>query len=364
MISLGYAADTPTAFSRATGVSHDGNRIVGQATIEREPDVFQSHAILWEPGVQTKILDVRADATESWAYDISGDGSTIVGWMTLDGKSMPTKWDAQTGAYTELPLSEGFTSGFANAVSFDGSVIVGELTAPENVLRAAYWVNEGEPSLIPPLFDYVRNNAISVTDDGMWIGGQSLNQNSSAAEGYLYHREFGEYNLSAYMLAFHGRLVDTQFTPRILRFSRAATWIVGDAPDPIIRGSRVPFRVKVPTATVDDYFGETEPIADTALRQTWFGFIEDTAFPFIFHAEHGWLSLNAWGESGGFAFDLQLGWLYIQRDNYPYLQIMGSGNAAEPKWYYYELGSMAPRRFYDVAEGEWVDADVIAGRSN
>lgn len=110
------------------------------------------------------------------AYDISGDGSTVVGMSYgSQGCGASTirgfRWNA-SGGIVALPKIDAFSRiNRANAVNYDGSVIVGRDDANNGQLRGFQWRN-GVYSLIR------RNNlpvgeAVDVSADGQYIVGQS-----------------------------------------------------------------------------------------------------------------------------------------------------------------------------------------------
>ena len=358
LTSFGYASAAPAALSRATGIANAGDLVVGDATLDTDGGGQQNHAFLWSAATGMQWLDIPADAEASWAYSISGDGSTAVGWIVRGGLRHPALWDTASRAYSLLPVTGGYTAGSVYAASLDGSVVVGNLTDGPQVQQAVYWENGGAPVAIPALPSGPRSTAFSITDDAAWIGGQVLPTDGSTSEGFIHHRDLGTLNLADYMLQRHGRIIERGVTPRILHLSPGGTWIAGDLPNPAVVGSRLPFRVKVPANTLDDYFDDATRVGGSAFRQTWLGLIEDTLFPVVHHAEHGWLTLAAWGEDGGYAHDPRLGWMHIDRGTYPYLQILrGDGSQA---WYYYSPGTVSPRSFYDVAAGVWTTDDTLA----
>ncbi|MCC5808555.1 MAG: hypothetical protein JJU00_19665 [Opitutales bacterium] len=356
--SFGYASEAPAALSRATGISHAGDLVVGDATRDVGQGETQNHAALWSANGAIQWFDVPADAGGSWAYSISGDGSTAAGWITRGGLRHPAVWDTATLGYSLLPVTGGFAESSIYALSVDGSVAVGVINNGTQDQQAVYWENGGAPVAIPALPSGTRNIAWSVTDDGHWIAGQTLAADSSGAEGFLYHRGLGPLSLADYMLRMHGRLIERGVTPRVLHISPGGNWLSGDIQNPAVDDSRLPFRVKVPADTLEDYFDDAAPVGGTAFRQTWFGLIEDTRFPVVHHAEHGWLSLAAWGEDGGFAHDARLGWLHINRDTYPYLRILRCDGSS--RWYFYAEGTTAPRDFYDIAAGVWTTDAALA----
>jgi uncharacterized membrane protein len=115
------------------------------------------------------------------SFDISGDGSTVVGMNYGDGcyrgGIRGFKWTAAGGS-VELPKSSSFNNmSRANAVNYDGSVIVGLDEATSGMWRGAYWKN-GAVKLITRNGLNVQS-AYDVSRDGEYIVGQSAPATSS-----------------------------------------------------------------------------------------------------------------------------------------------------------------------------------------
>ncbi len=347
--SLGFASESADARSLATGVSDDGQIVVGQATFDQggEGEPAGLHAMIWEDATGIQRLPVADTSISSWAYGVSGDGTLAVGWMVEDGIARPTKWSNGVGGFTRLGVPSGFVGGQALAVSEDGSVIVGSVFAAGTLFETAcYWTSDGEPTLIPPATDLERTQAWKVSAYGSWISGQEVNPGGTLAEGFIFHSDLGSHTLQRFMLKQHGRVVESEFRARIIHISPDGKWLVGDVADPLILNSRVPFRLKIPERSVRDYFDDVVEIPNTSYRRTWFGTLEETDFPLVYHERHGWLLLKAWGESGGYAYDPRIGWMHIDRDRYPYLRIYDSEGI--PRWYYFESGTKDQRVFFDL----------------
>lgn len=80
----------------------------------------------------------------------------------------------------------------------------------------------------------------------------------------------------------------------------------------------------------------------------WFGEVDDTRFPWIYHERLGWLKASSNASLGAWHYDLELGWLWIQPDLYPYLYA-----AARFSWLYFFEG-FSGRWFFDTGNGEWL----------
>jgi|GEM_PF-556765 len=131
-------------------------------------------------------------------YDISGDGSTVVGLSYgTGGCSTSTirgfKWTA-AGGTVQLPKADSFSrAGRANSVNYDGSVIVGWDDASNGQRRGEQWRN-GVPSLIK------KNNlsvaeALEVSRDGLSIVG--LSSSVTNFNAWMWTQSGGVQNLGA-----------------------------------------------------------------------------------------------------------------------------------------------------------------------
>jgi glucose/arabinose dehydrogenase len=80
----------------------------------------------------------------------------------------------------------------------------------------------------------------------------------------------------------------------------------------------------------------------------WFGEVDDTRFPWIYHERLGWLKASSNAPIGAWHYDFALGWLWIQPDLYPYLYAAGRSS-----WLYFFEG-FSGRWFFDTATGDWI----------
>lgn len=139
MQGLGFLADDGNDYeSEAFDISGDGTVIVGKAKNTDPNDATKSvkEAFLWESDVMTGLGFLQDDTkkVESEAKAASYDGSTVVGNSKVDDPNDPTKsvkqafiW--QDGVMTGLGFLADAAGPFeskATGVSADGSVIVGE----------------------------------------------------------------------------------------------------------------------------------------------------------------------------------------------------------------------------------------------
>lgn len=112
---------------------------------------------------------------------ISGDGSTLVGEVYVDGRDQACRRTTD-GHYDLLGVSSGFPSSRGIAASFDGSVVVGYSHDSDAVARAFRWSQSTGLQALqlggPGHFD---SRAYAVSDDARVSGGYSSNGSRSYA---------------------------------------------------------------------------------------------------------------------------------------------------------------------------------------
>ena len=120
--------------------------------------------------------------TYTAAYDISGDGNTVVGlsYGTQGCNSATTrgfKWTPAGGTVALPKVNSVLTAGRANAVNYDGTVITGWDDASTGFRRGAVWKN-GAASLMLNNAQWV-GEGLDVTRDGLWVVGVSAASTSN-----------------------------------------------------------------------------------------------------------------------------------------------------------------------------------------
>ena len=167
--------------SSAVSISDDGSKIV--SNIDDEADGILKPAI-YENGSWTPLptlpgavpCDNNADLGPSYgtAFDISGDGSTVVGLSygaagCFGGTTRGFKW-TQAGGIVQLPKLDTFDRpNRASAVNYDGTVIVGWDEASTGARRGTQWRN-GVASMIRKGTNPV-GEGLDVSRDGQWVVG-------------------------------------------------------------------------------------------------------------------------------------------------------------------------------------------------
>lgn len=234
---LGYAQ----GFNNVTAVSTNGSKIIGYTQLTH-PDgvaawVYQNgnyttltggiptaissdgliiagntynltNAVLWKNG-SIEILSNPADSTYSRSFEISGDGSAIVGFYAY-ANDYACLW--RNGGVETLPMLAGATSSIATAVSFDGSLVFGNsFDASWNDNGAFVWDEINGTRLLK---DFLQNDyglnlngwnllSVSATDaSGNIITGYGINP---AGQGELWIATIPE-PTSVLLLGFGGLL--------------------------------------------------------------------------------------------------------------------------------------------------------------
>lgn len=166
-------------FSWAFDVSADGSAIVGWATNANN----DLRAFRWTANTGMQDLGTLGEAS-SWAWGISEDGSVVVGdsWDIVTdppgnfilGRGRAFRWSAISGMQ-DLGLLPGTQYARAYDVSADGSVVVGWCWSEAGDGRAFRWTPSGGMQDIGTLGG-MNSSAFAVSTDGNVVVGGSGNQ--------------------------------------------------------------------------------------------------------------------------------------------------------------------------------------------
>jgi probable HAF family extracellular repeat protein len=171
-------------FSRAHALSEDGAVIVG---VSRSDIHLQNVAARWtDAGVES--LGALAEGASSWAWDVSADGSTAVGWSNNRSSQREAfRWTEAKGMVALGDLPGGEYRSEAYAVSADGWFVVGSSTTEQGEEAFVWDPRHGmrrlqdvlEHALGVDLSDWQLVRATGITPDGRVIVGHGIN-----SEGY------------------------------------------------------------------------------------------------------------------------------------------------------------------------------------
>lgn len=266
----------------------------------------------------------------SAGYDVSADGSVIVGysWSKKQEHPVAFRWTAKDGM-TELdgPSTFEYYSTTATAVSGDGSIIVGngskqwrEIDGWKQGSFAAVWDKNGrfyelsellsDHPVIQP--DHALTSAVDISADGDTIVGTVEITNE---RGYRYG-VFVVTGIREHLEALASKSDDLRW-PSATRDESG--WLVSK------------------------WFGWWWPAGDS----DW-----------IYHGEHGWVFPASGDEDSGMhVYDTHLAsWLWYQKDGYPWTY------AAAPigMWLYYSKGGSPGGRWFYTEDGHWRQESELA----
>jgi len=170
MTGLGHLPDAPAhPTTKGYAVSANGPVVVGDGECVAGWEAFR-----WEDGVMTGLGDLPGGAFSSRAYDVSADGSVVVGQSSVyaPGYTLEAfRWEA--GVMTGLgDLPEGDFRSRAFAVSADGSVVVGYGESASGT-EAFRWENGVMTGLGDLAGSWFESEAYAVSADGSVVVGMS-----------------------------------------------------------------------------------------------------------------------------------------------------------------------------------------------
>jgi uncharacterized membrane protein len=155
--------------SIATSISADGNVVVGIARIG--PGSHDHEAFRWtRADGMVGLRDVPGGEFSSEAWDVSSDGSVVVGRSISESGIVAFRWTETDGMVSIGTLPDTFVAD-AKGVSADGSVIVG--TSIGAVRQAFRWTHEtGMELLRDTNGERFLNEAFDVSADGSVVVGE------------------------------------------------------------------------------------------------------------------------------------------------------------------------------------------------
>src|SRR4029450_1047176 len=173
--SAGSAGPCDASLSQATGVSSDGQTVVGYAS----SGCTFAHAFRWQESGGMVDLGSTGQGRSSRGLGVSADGSVVVGDQTAaDGFNQGARW---VGGRQELMTGPEGPAGSAMAANHDGSIVVGRVCVPASGRvgdqSAWVWRTQGGTTCLPAPRRLVSPGpailveAAATSDDGQVIGG-------------------------------------------------------------------------------------------------------------------------------------------------------------------------------------------------
>jgi uncharacterized membrane protein len=166
-------ADLPggNGFCYGSGIARDGQTACGTSE-----SASGSRAYIWTPGTgTTQLSGAPANMIDCEAYDLTGDGRTVIGRMQFSGDAFPGRlfrWTQSTGI-VELPAWAGHTGLIALQSSFDGSALAGSANNTAAGTSNAYRWNGAGYVEIPNLPGSSNGTGYGLSGDGSTVVGFS-----------------------------------------------------------------------------------------------------------------------------------------------------------------------------------------------
>lgn len=159
------------SWSRASGMSRNGARIVGYSPFE---------ALLWNNGAAS-VLPSPPLSSSTTASAIDAAGNTIVGTSIVNGRALPCKWTTSS-ELSLMPTLNNLPYGEAASISADGSVVVGT-GGSFPFTSAVRWTASGVESLgLLPGSNAAVARAVSA-DGGVIVGNSG---DGSVQHGFIW----------------------------------------------------------------------------------------------------------------------------------------------------------------------------------
>lgn len=96
-------------------------------------------------------------------------------------------------------------------------------------------------------------------------------------------------------------------------------------------------------------FTDLEDLGNGWKKSDWFGFVNDTYDPWIYHRDHTWMLIGSGSTLENlYLYDINLGWIFTTNEFYPHVFSFDRNS-----WLFYEVGSSNPRFFFDTNLQEW-----------
>ncbi|HEX8603702.1 MAG TPA: PEP-CTERM sorting domain-containing protein [Pseudoduganella sp.] len=149
-------------------VSADGSRISGSAYGSDGLSYAGYYSVGTGQWTTLGGIGGSSDASASSGWNISGDGSTVVGLGWINGGTAHATASTPAGALQDLGSIGG--SSRANGVSYDGSIIAGWVEQPDGQWTGAYWNNGTLHNMVDDQGNALQE-AGAVSADGRWIVG-------------------------------------------------------------------------------------------------------------------------------------------------------------------------------------------------
>ncbi|GCA77605.1 hypothetical protein MiTe_04461 [Microcystis aeruginosa NIES-2520] len=204
--------------SAAYEVSADGSVVVGLSWSANGQEAFR-----WTQATgMVGLGDLPGGVFESRAYGVSGDGSVVVGSGRSASGGEAFRWTQQTGMVGLGDLPGGYFSSGASGVSADGSVVVGSSRSASGGEAFRWTQQTGMVGLGDLPGGGFQSDAYGVSGDGSVVVGFS--QSANNREAFRWTQATGMVGLG---------YLSGNISSRANRVSADGSVVVGDSFDPV-----------------------------------------------------------------------------------------------------------------------------------
>ncbi|MFN7967568.1 MAG: hypothetical protein U0V87_17980 [Acidobacteriota bacterium] len=184
----------PPGGGNVTALSDDGSTVVGDVAVDDGKLGFRVEAAIWLGGDQWRPLgglpgSVPCGSSLTSAYDVSGNGSKVVGlaWVGPECSGAHGFSWTEAGGMVDLGSIVDDRSSRANVVSADGNVIAGWSDSSFGSRLGARWTDGDPPTWFTPDGGAVAaGEATGINSDGSAIVGGGYGQNSISSRAKIF----------------------------------------------------------------------------------------------------------------------------------------------------------------------------------
>lgn len=160
----------PGTFSgHATGISNEGQIVIGYGSLQGGG----SAAWRWAEPTGTELLPFGEGFTSAQALAISHDGAIVGGVRGPSPSERAILWTP--GGITEIPLPDGYSRGWVNALNAAGDAATGYYSMPSQPFKAYRWTQSGGVETLVNAPGWDGAFATEMSDDGGTIAGRAFN---------------------------------------------------------------------------------------------------------------------------------------------------------------------------------------------
>ncbi len=162
--------------SYSRGISHDGSVVVGSSFTSTSPVVEEAYRWTESGGmVGLGFLPGAPASGDSIAWAVSGDGTVVVGRSDSASGDEAFRWTSASGMVGLGDLPGGYFDSYAYDVTPDGSIVVGWGYPASNIPEAFMWTQASGMVGLGGLPNASYSTGRSVSADGSVVVGTAIN---------------------------------------------------------------------------------------------------------------------------------------------------------------------------------------------